>query len=192
MENFDRYGFSRHDLNARAAHSLCRAGWMLPEINGVLQNSDIGPDSFQLIQKHASAFDQLQRKFGPPPTLTPINVSSSTDIKVMEIDTSRLPTMRVMNRGLEEAAAVLSHHGWHFAQIRSVLKTPTTPLENLGLALIHELQQKRPIPRRTFQNRPLHKMPPRKSSVSAFQLFIILFWFGMLIFIGVSLIVHIL
>ncbi len=189
MEDFDHYGFSRQDLSVRAAHSLCRAGWTLAEINGVLQNGHINPEGFQLIQQQATILDQLQRKFGPPPTVSPATVS--TDIKLMEVDIRRMPTLRVMNRGVEEAAAVLSHHGWHFSQIRSVLKAPATPLGDSGLALVHELQQERQTPRHILYQPPPAK-PQRQTTVRVFKAFLVLFWLGMLFFIGVSLILHML
>ncbi len=163
---------------------------MLAEINGVLQNGDISPTGFQIIRQQATTLDQLQRQFGPPPALRPAPVTSSTDIKLMEVDINRVPTMRVMNRGVEEAAAVLSHHGWHFSQIRRVLKAPETPLGDLGLALIHELQQEYQTPRSNLRKSP--QTIPQKPTVSRVQIFVILFWVGLSIFIGVSLILHLL
>jgi hypothetical protein len=162
---------------------------MLAEINGVLQDGNIRPEGFERIQQQATTLDQLQRKFGPPPPLSRSTVTPSTDIKLMEVHRNRIPTMRVMNRGVEEATAVLSHHGWHFSQIRSVLKAPATPLDDLSLALIHELQQERQTP-----TRALYHLPPAtpKRTIAAIKASILFFWFGLVIFIGVSLILHML
>lgn len=187
MEDFYRYDLFSQDLNMRAAHSLCRAGWMLAEINGVLKNGVIKPDAFQKIQKQATTLEKLQRKFGPPPKL-----SRSTDVNLMEIDVSRVPTMLVMNRGIEEAASILSHHGWHLSQIHNVLKPPTTPLDDLGFALAHDLQldhysnSTRHIP-----YRPTY-LPQQTSTASVIKTFTLLVWLGGLIFIAVSLILHML
>ena len=157
---------------------------MLNEINGVLQDGYINPESFQVIQEQTTTFDKLQRKFGPPPKL-----SASNEIKLMQVDTRKTLTIRVMNRGVEEAAAVLTHHGWHFSQIHEVLKSSAQPQEDLGFSLINEpanLQEyylrlrKRP---RTLRHRPPHSI--------AKNLFA-LFWFGGLIFVGVSLMLYML
>ncbi|MBT9317141.1 hypothetical protein [Leptothoe spongobia] len=186
MENFYRYGVSRQDLNIRAAHSLCRAGWMLEEVNGVLQNGSIRPESFQVIQQQTTTLDQLQRKFGPPPKLSP-----STDVKLMQVDTSKTLTIRVMNRGVEEAAAVLTHHGWHFSQIHDVLKPSTKPLENLGFALMHDRPAARVIHHHySLLTRPQTLHHKRTNSVA--KTLFALFWFGGLIFVGVSLMLHML
>lgn len=149
---------------------------MLAEINGVLRSGYISPTKFQKIQEHAIALEQLQRKFGPPPTL-----SSSTDTKRLEINITknRLPVLRVMNRGVEAAAAVLSHHGWHLSQVRNVLKPPATDLDDLSLTFMDNL----PGMLHHYQK------PPTNSAVSTF---ITLFWCGGLIFLGVSLIFHML
>ncbi|MGD1950442.1 MAG: hypothetical protein ACFB14_12455 [Leptolyngbyaceae cyanobacterium] len=84
-----------------------------------------------------------------------------------------------MNRGVEAAAAVLSHHGWHLAQVRNVLKPPATDLNDLSLAFIKDLPG-------MLHHYP---QPPTKSAVSTF---IMLFWVGGLVFLGVSLIFHVL
>ena len=176
MEDFYRYGLSRKELNIRAAHSLCRAGWMRAEINGVLRSGCISPTGFQKIQQQAIALEQMQRKFGPPPMVSP---STSTKLLEIDITNSRLPTLRVMNRGVEAAAAVLNHYNWPLPQVRSVLKSPTTQLDDLSLALIHDLPS------------VLHpcQQQPTKSSVNSF---IMRFWVGGLVFLGVSLIFHML
>ena len=160
----------------RAAHSLFRAGWMLTEINGVLRCGYISPTRFQKIQQHAIALEQLQRKFGPPPT-----ISSSTDAKLLDINITRhrLPVLRVMNRGVEAAAAVLSHHGWHLSQVRNVLKPPSTDLDDLSLTFMDDL------PGMLHH----HQQSSKKSAV---RTFIMLFWCGGLVFLGVSLIFHML
>lgn len=195
MDDFDRYGFSRQDLNVRAAHSLYRAGWMLTEINGVLQNGGIGPEGFQLIKQQAMTLAQLQYKFGPPPPVSSTGVSPAIDIKPVRSDVYRLPTMRVVNRGVEEAAAVLSHHGWHFSQIRSVLKASQTPLDNLGLALVYELQQQRqapPLQTLDYSYQVATSQKLKKPAFSAHKVFFILFGVGIFIFMGISLIFYVL
>ncbi|MEM7797202.1 MAG: hypothetical protein AAF579_22450 [Cyanobacteria bacterium P01_C01_bin.118] len=184
MDNFYRYSLSRQDLNTRAAHSLCRAGWMLAEINGVLQNGSIKPASFAMIQQQAATLDQLQRKFGPPPTL-----SASTDTQTLKVQARKTITIRVMNRGVEAAAAVLTHHGWHYSQINDVLKSPITPLENLGPTLMSE----QPATVQTMYHYPLRPQTVRsRSHHSVGKTLLVLFWFGGLIFVGVSLMLHML
>lgn len=186
MDNFYRHSLSRQDLNVRAAHSLCRAGWMLTEINGVLQNGSIKPASFALIQQQATTLDQLQRKFGPPPKLSP-----TVNTQTIKIHTPKTLTIRVMNRDVEAAAAVLTHHGWHYSQINDVLKPAITSLDNLGSTLIAE----QPATAQTMYHYPLHPRPrtaryhhPHSVGKTLFALF----WFGGLIFVGVSLMLHML
>ncbi|MDV3347846.1 hypothetical protein QGP82_04010 [Leptothoe sp. LEGE 181152] len=186
MEDFYRYDLSRQDLNVRAAHSLCRAGWMLVEINGVLKNGCISVENFQRIQEQATTLEKLQRKFGPPPKL-----SRSTEINVTKINIHQRPTLLVMNRGVEEAASILSHHGWHLEQIRSVLKPAIPPLDDIGFALLHDLQvenHRSHRPRLT----PPHPSPRRNAAATTLKAFTLLVWLGGLIFIGVSLILHVL
>ncbi|NEQ50747.1 MAG: hypothetical protein F6K11_11525 [Leptolyngbya sp. SIO3F4] len=186
MENFYRYGLSRQDLNVRAAHSLCRAGWMLTEINGVLRNGAIRPESFQIIQQQATTLEKLQRKFGPPPKL-----SAPTDIKLMQVDTRKTLTIRVMNRGVEEAAAVLTHHGWHFSQINDVLKPSDKSLESFGLRPINE--HSGPGLYRQHYALPKYSHTIRHNQTnSVVRTLFPLFWFGGLIFVGVSLMLHML
>ncbi|MEM9265605.1 MAG: hypothetical protein AAGA46_08785 [Cyanobacteria bacterium P01_F01_bin.13] len=159
---------------------------MLAEINGVLQSGQIQPDSFQTIQQQATKLEQLQRQFGPPPILR-----RSTDIHHINVDTSRVKfnrtlTIKVMNRGVEDAAAVLSHHGWQFSQIRGVLKPASTPLNNLGFTLLKDFQTD------THLSYSWPKPPQRKFKFSALKTFAVLFWFGTFVFVAVSFILHLL
>ena len=132
MDNFYRYGLSRQDLNVRAAHSLCRAGWMLTEVNGVLQNGTISSERFARIRQQATTFDQLQRQFGPPPQFSATD-ETQTVPPTVQANLRKTLTIRVMNRGVEEAAAVLTHHGWHYSQIQNVLKPSASPVGNLNI-----------------------------------------------------------
>lgn len=154
---------------------------MLIEINGVLHSDPIHPERFQVIQKQATTLAQLQRKFGPPPTLHP-----SIETKVIDVDILRVPTLKVMNRGVEEAAAVLSHHGWSFSQIRRVLKPTAVPLGNLSFALMPNVQlEPRKINYQTSQRL-------KRKSTSVFKTLLIFFGCGGFVFLGVSLILHML
>lgn len=157
---------------------------MLTEINGVLQRGQIPPDHFQDIQDQATALDQLQRKFGPPPA-----ISQSADTRFARTDVSRSLTLKpltikVMNRGVEEAAAVLSHYGWHGSQIRGVLKPAINPLSNLSFPLLQNSQGGR--------SRPSSWSKQRRPYLSLCKTLIILFWFGSFMFVAISLILHML
>ncbi|MBT9313259.1 hypothetical protein [Leptothoe kymatousa] len=194
MEEFNHNSVSRQELNVRAAHSLCRAGWMLEEINGVLQRGYIRPENFRIIQQQATTFDQLQQKFGPPKPLR----TSTTDSHLVQINTTKLPRILVMNRGVEEATAVLTHYGWSTQQIRQVLKGTMNPLDNIGLALMNDLSSNG---NRSFSNRYRYKrsypyyLPVsshRKSKAATLRTLLILFWLGVFAFIGVLLILHML
>ena len=176
MEDFYHYGLSRQELNIRAAHSLYRAGWMLTEINGVLRSGCISPAGFRQIQEQAIALEELQRKFGPPPT---VGASPDSHVSEITIKRTRPPALRVMNRGVEAAAAVLNHYGWQLSQVRSVLKPPVTDLDDLSFALIHDLPSMLPHSR-------------SQSPHSAISNFIMLFWLGGLVFLGISLVFHVL
>lgn len=194
MEEFNPHSVSRQELNVRVAHSLCRAGWMLEEINGVLQRGYIRPENFRVIQQQATTFDQLQQKFGPPKPLR----TSTADIHLAKINTTKLPRIRVMNRGVEEATAVLIHYGWNTQQIRQVLKGSVNPLDNIGLTLMNDLS---PNGNRSFANRYRYKrsypyhLPvsnSRNSKAATLRTLLILFWLGVFAFIGVLLILHML
>ena len=157
---------------------------MLTEINGVLQNGSIKPTSFDMIQQQAATLDQLQRKFGPPPKL-----SSTNDTKALKVHVKKTLTIRVMNRGVEAATAVLAHHGWHYSQINEVLKPSTISLENWSTNLmadgpaISQTRYHSPISPHTVRYRAAH---------SRGKTLLALFWFGGLIFVGVSLMLHML
>lgn len=158
---------------------------MLVEINGVLKNGCISVESFQRIQEQATTLEKLQRKFGPPPKL-----SRSTEVNITKINIHQMPTLLVMNRGVEEAASILSHHGWHLEQIRSVLKPAIPPLDDIGFALLHDLQVEH---QRSHRLIPLpHSYPHRNAAATTLKAFTLLVWLGGLIFIGVSLILHVL
>lgn len=193
MEEFHHYSLSRQALNIRAAHSLCRAGWMLAEINGVLQSGYIRPGNFRIIQQQATTFDQLHQKFGPP-----IPISTFTaEINFENIDTSKLPRILVMNRGVEEATAVLVHYGWTGGQIRKVLKSTNTPLDNIGFSLLHESYTASPGINRHFSRIPhyaYHRTPAyqRRSKAAAIKTLLIMFGVGVFTFMGVLLILHML
>ena len=186
MDDFYRYGLSRRDLNMRAAHSLYRAGWMLGEINGVLHDGYISPEDFQIIQRQVTALDQLQRKFGPPAT----SQTSIADVKPAYVNTKKCLTIKVMNRGVEEAAAVLNHHGWTNAQIRGVLKLVVEPFDNNSLALLNKMWIEQNKLNRYVYPRKLK--PAKRKKLYVFKTLFTLFWFGGLIFLGVSLILHML
>ena len=193
MEEFRHYSLSRQELNIRAAHSLCRAGWMLEEINGVLQSGCIRPGNFRIIQQQATTFDQLQQKFSPP---TPVSTSAA-EINLKNIDTSKLPRILVMNRGVEEATAVLIHYGWSGNQICKVLKSTTTPLGNIGFTLIDSEPMKGHRVNRYSPYRSRHPYYwtahyQQRSKVAAVRTLLIMFWLGVLTFIGVLLILHML
>lgn len=193
MEEFRHYSLSRQALNIRAAHALCRAGWMLIEINGVLQSGYIRPGNFRIIQQQATTFDQLQQKFGPP-----LPASTSTaEIDFENIDTSKLPRIRVMNRGVEEATAVLVHYGWTGSQIRKVLKSTNTPLGNIGFSLLHERYATSHGVNRYFSripHYPYHRAAAcqRRSKAAAIKTLLIMFGVGVFTFMGVLLILHML
>ena len=170
----------------RAAHSLYRAGWILEEINGVLNNGCISAESFQIIRQQVTNLDRLQRKFAPPSPVSP----SFSDIQPAHVNTKRRLTIRVMNRGFEEAAAVLSHHGWTGAQIRHVLKSAIPPFEGASFSRINSV----PIEQNQF-SRYLYSRsfgPAPKNRTSVFKTLFAMFWFGALIFLGVSLMLHML
>lgn len=170
----------------RAAHSLYRAGWILEEINGVLNHGYISAESFQIIQQQVTNLDRLQRKFAPP---APVS-SSVADIQPAQVNTKRRLTIRVMNRGFEEAAAVLRHHGWTGPQIRHVLKSAIPPFPGTSFSLgngipIEQNEFSRYVYSRSFS-------PTKKKRTSVFKTLFVMFWFGGLIFLGVSLLLHML
>lgn len=187
MDNFYHYEVFRQNLNVRAAHSLCRAGWMLREINGVLQTGQIRPENFHSIQQKAVAFVQLQNQFGPPPALT-----SSTDTQTFDVDTSKLPTIRVMNRGVDAAAAVLRHHGWKCSQIRHVLKPSDSLLNNLSYRLIRDRGAQSDSSFRLPLFSSKSKITLHRKAFSACKRFAILLFLGIGFFLGASLIIHML
>ncbi len=157
---------------------------MLAEINGVLQRGQIPPAHFQEIQHQATTLEQLQRKFGPPPAISQSNDARCTRTDISRSLTLKPLTIKVMNRGVEEAAAVLSHYGWHGSQIRGVLKPAINPLINLNFTLLPNRQGGRPL------SSPWSKQ--RKSYLSLCKTLIILFWVGGFMFVAISLILHML
>ena len=153
---------------------------MLTEINGVLKSGQIPPERFYEIQQQATTLDQLQRKFGPPPT-----ISQAADTRSISVDTSRPLTIKVMNRGVKDAAAVLRHYGWHFSQIRGVLKPAFTAPNNLD-TLLQDLKRGR-----HGSLYPWSKSRQRKST-AFLKALIVLFWFGGFMFVAISLILQLL
>lgn len=163
---------------------------MLEEINGVLECGFIRPGNFRIIQQQATTFEQLQQKFSPPSTPSS---TSTAEISHRNIDTSKLPRIRVRNRGVEEATAVLTHYGWTNSQIRKVLKRNATPLENIGFALTHD-EDGYDLSHYSFYRYPYHlaKGSQRYSKAAAFKALLSMFWVGVFAFIGFLLILHML
>lgn len=187
MDNFYRHGLSRQDLNIRAAHSLCRAGWMLTEVNGVLQNGSISLERFARIRQQATTFDQLQRKFGPPPQL-----SATDDLQTIQVNLRKTLTIRVMNRGVEEAAAVLTHHGWHYSQIQNVLKPSASPMGNLNVPCISHKNKRIVTLRPSSTVLPHYRTSRPRGKAATGKIVFALFWLGGLVFVIVSLMLHML